>query len=128
MNGEEQVFRGLKERFPEYNEEEARDLARVFLDAVEKADPLRRKLEGVQISTRLRNVGFVSETLRKAREAMKPKMSQGDVARLMDCSISTINRIERGKIIPSKPVIQTLAEIYGISPEMTQKLINQRKG
>ena len=52
-------------------------------------------------------------TLKAAR--VNVNLTQADVAKKLDISISTIKNWEKGKTFPKQPMIEKLCEIYGVS-------------
>lgn len=56
------------------------------------------------------------ERLRGRRKAVRPKLSQEELAERIGVTHGTISRLERGEITPSGPMIQRLATELGCRP------------
>lgn len=56
----------------------------------------------------------LAKTLRTAREALAPRVSQARVARVFDMDPKTVGRWERGESIPELETLKRLADLYGL--------------
>jgi transcriptional regulator with XRE-family HTH domain len=56
----------------------------------------------------------LAKTLRDAREAASPRLSQSKVARLLGMDVKTVGRWERGESVPELETLSRLAELYGL--------------
>ena len=124
----DKIAEALLAEFPGWDSDEARALAKMFIEAVRRHDPLKNKSTKVVITGPKRNLVYISSELRKAREAVLPKLTQDKVSELTEWSPSKIIRIEAGQSAPSKPDIMFLGEIYGLSKERIAHLISKRLG
>lgn len=117
---------------PELDEEEAVAMATAFVDAALKLEAEGRKFQKLTMTGPRRNLEYISNALRVAREAaLNPDgtpMTQADVSDRTEWSPSKIIRIEGGLSAPSKPDIQFLAELYGLDKKTEKDLIARRKG
>ena len=59
--------------------------------------------------------------LRQARE--QSMMTQREVATGANITVTTLSRIENGKVKPSFSTIRSLAEVFGIPPQEMRRII-----
>ena len=60
----------------------------------------------------------------KLRELRQQRlMTQREVAERSGITVTTLSRIENGKVIPTFKTIRNLAEVFGISPQEMREIV-----
>lgn len=124
----------LLKKYPNLDPEEISQLAEDLDAGLHKLEAEGRKYESLLISGPRRNLAVVAKALRAARDVtpstQKPgeTMTKGEVATLLDCSVSKVRRIENGKCMASRQDIEAMAGLYGLGEAVTKALVKARRG
>lgn len=116
----------LMSAVPDLDESDAIAIVDSLVKAGQKLVAEGRKFNSLTLSGPKVKLIEISSALRAARESTG--MTQDEVARKAEWSLSKVQRTEAGTSRPSKPDLDFLISLYGIKPPQAAKMHKMRRG